>query len=174
MALRLDKLKDREFLEKRLSKETLKSIYSSSSNSNHIDHRLNNLNTIEKTESSRIDKKNKYGNQPQIDRETGLKFDSIWELHCFRFLMNKQDAKIISELDVQVRKELIVKETKIATLVVDFYFLHNGEAVYADAKSKATSPPGFRIKKKLFETLYDTKLHLIVKGEESILDCLLK
>lgn len=177
MALRLNLQdpKDREFLEKRVGKDKIRELLSSSSNQSiltnkALDSEMTSVDRVNTSDMKTKPKRSKYQNIKEFDQESGITFDSRWEASCFRTLKNLQDKGRISNLRCQERINLIVENTKICAIIIDFVFEYQGFTIYSDAKSVATSPPGFRVKMKLFEALYKTKLYLIVKNKDKLLE----
>lgn len=174
--LSVNNTEDLEFLKKRLDKRTLSELQSIASKASDepIVHRGQKLQS--KDRSSNLDDKgnmirrSKYGNIKTIDTESGLKFDSKWEAEVFRRLRNYEDQGKIKNLETQARVNLLVNNKKICAIVIDFKFFYSGQQIYLDAKSVATSPTGFKIKKKLFEALFELELYTIMRNQESILD----
>ncbi|MGB4823472.1 MAG: hypothetical protein WBP82_01020 [Leuconostoc mesenteroides] len=173
MVLRLDPIKDREFLEKRVDKKVLKNYFSNREDRAHNPNRLNELEMTRMTESSiknEVKGRLKYGNHKTTDIESGKVFDSKFELECYRMLLNLQDAKLISELKSTEIVTLVINGHTFCDFEIDFSFVWCGVKRYADAKSKATLPQGFRLKQKAFEILFETELYLIFRNKKSILD----
>lgn len=176
LRLDLNNEQDRKFLEKRLGKKTLSELLSNKSNGSNriiasLDKELqSNDHSSSSDDMNDMIKRSKYGNKKTLDQESGITFDSKHEAAVYRTLRNFQDQGKITDLRVQHRANLIVENTKICAIVIDFTFCYQNEPVYCDAKSVATSPPAFKIKMKMFEAIYKTKLHLITSKQKSILD----
>lgn len=98
----------------------------------------------------------------------GIKFDSKKEMRRYQELMIEQRAGLISGLELQPEfpffvdgKPLKHKEKGARQLkyVADFRYIRDGVEIIEDAKSSATAKDSlFRLKKALFETLYDKEL----------------
>ena len=108
----------------------------------------------------------KYGNHKvTVD---GIKFDSKKEAKRYQDLLLEQRAGLISELELQPEFPFIIngeplkhkeKGARALKYVADFRYIRDGVEIIEDAKSKATANESlFRLKKALFETLYDKKL----------------
>lgn len=126
--------------------------------------------------------KNKYGNI-KVSNQWGT-FDSQHEYHIFLYLLSRQQKNEISDLQRQVKFELIPKtfeevETVTKTgkikkkqvmvysavhYIADFVYVDNvtGETVVVDAKSKATAKDKvFILKSKLFYYIYGKKIEIM-------------
>ena len=126
--------------------------------------------------------KNKYGNI-KVSNQWGT-FDSQHEYHIFLYLLSRQQKNEISDLQRQVKFELIPKtfeevETVTKTgkikkkqvmvysavhYIADFVYVDNatGEIVVVDAKSKATAKDKvFVLKSKLFYYIYGKKIEIM-------------
>src|SRR5687767_9292023 len=103
MGLRFDpnNPKDREFLEKRIGKESLRQFLSPSSNQSIISNVSDNLKSTGITESSQIDnlndkKRPKYGGIKVFCNTLQKEFKSTGEHDHFHILLNFQNVGIIS------------------------------------------------------------------------------
>lgn len=126
--------------------------------------------------------KNKYGNI-KVSNQWGT-FDSQHEYHIFLYLLSRQQKNEISDLQRQVKFELIPKtfeevETITKTgkfkkkqvmvysavhYIADFVYVDNatGETVVVDAKSEATAKDKvFILKSKLFYYIYGKKIEIM-------------
>jgi len=100
---------------------------------------------------------NKFGNTKVV--VDGIKFDSKKEANRFGNLKLLQKAGEISDLKLQVKMEIMVKEKKIATYIADFTYTERGQYVVEDVKSDFTRKnPVYRLKKKLIEAIYNLKI----------------
>ncbi len=96
----------------------------------------------------------KYNNiKVQIDE---FVFDSQKEAKRYTELNLLQRAGKISELQLQVRFEIIPKqeEERACYYVADFVYVENGKKIAEDVKSSATKTAAYIIKKKLFKKIY--------------------
>lgn len=83
----------------------------------------------------------------------GIQFHSKKECHHYQILKVLERAGNITGLELQPRFPLIVKGVLICTYVADFrYKTKAGETVIDDVKGQLT--PEYKLKRKLFETLY--------------------
>lgn len=100
--------------------------------------------------------KSKYHNVKTYSPD-GIKFDSKKEANRYMELLMLQKAGQISDLQMQVRFEIIpkTKDERAAFYVADFVYKENGNLVAEDVKSKITrSNPTYILKRKLFKYLY--------------------
>lgn len=100
----------------------------------------------------RTDSSSKYGAK-KVTTATGQTFDSVREYQRFCELNLMQRAGVISDLECQVKFELIPSQKvggkvwRPTTYVADFVYMENGKKVVEDAKGMKTEV--YRIKKKL-------------------------
>ena len=100
---------------------------------------------------------NKFGNTKVV--VDGIKFDSKKEANRYGNLKLLEKAGDISDLKLQVKMEIMVKEKKIATYIADFTYMEKGQYVVEDVKSDFTRKnPVYRLKKKLIEAIYNLKI----------------
>lgn len=92
--------------------------------------------------------KNKYGAK-KVTAPDGQKFDSQKEYHRYCVLKLLQRAGKISDLQRQVKFELIPKQDgeSAVSYVADFTYYQNGEFIVEDVKGYKTDV--YRLKKKL-------------------------
>lgn len=114
--------------------------------------------------------KNKYKNKKV--EYNGIKFDSKKELARYKDLLLLQRAGEISGLILQPKVKFEVngkplkqmeKGSRQVTYTADFSYIKDNKRVWEDVKSPATAKAeAFKIKKALFETIYDKKLTLYI------------
>ena len=100
-------------------------------------------------------KKNKY--HAQKTELNGVQFDSRKESTVYQKLQNLERSGIISELQRQIKFELIPKQKdeRPVYYVADYVFKQDGKIVVADCKSTMTKKlPAYVIKRKLFKFRY--------------------
>jgi hypothetical protein len=172
MGLRFDpnNPKDREFLEKRLGKDKLRDLLSSKNaiNAISIAHMDKVLQSDLESSSNKTLKDPKYHNIKVWCNTLQRTIHSIWEHELYHMLESLQKRNLISELQHQSHHNLIVEGSKICRLELDYQFIWNGKLIYADAKSEATSPPGFKMKVKLFTALLKEPVYLIERKKLGI------
>jgi hypothetical protein len=102
----------------------------------------------------------KYHNiKTEID---GIKFDSRKEANRYAELKIMQQGKLIRDLELQPRFELMPafskngKKFRPIVYVADFsyYDILQNKKIVEDVKSKATKTDVYKLKKKMFERLY--------------------
>lgn len=100
-----------------------------------------------------IYRSNKYGSR-KVTTATGQTFDSVREYRRFCELNLMQRAGVISDLQCQVKYELIPSQRvdgrvveKACTYIADFVYQKDGQTVVEDAKGHKTEV--YKIKKKL-------------------------
>jgi len=167
------KLLERSQSGRKTLQEYEKSLLTKSSPLELIDesHRIPNIKDSNQTNDTRDDKVktlispsyNKYKNIKTVDEETGLKFDSKFELICWRILRNYEDRGLIFELKRQKSYKLIINDQLICTIRPDFEFVYDDSIITADAKSAGTQGSNFRIKQKLFKSLYNREIIVFTK-----------
>src|SRR5437762_3959296 len=86
----------------------------------------------------------------------GIKFDSQKEASRYQELLLLERARLISEIELQPRYNLVVNEQKIGFYKADFRYrvTETGAVVVEDVKSPATRTQVYRLKKKLVKALY--------------------
>ena len=111
-------------------------------------------------------KPNKF-NANRVEYE-GIKFDSKLELAHYLVLKQEEAAHQIFDLTVHQPFALYASdgETKVAAIEIDFVFwTSDGEFHAEDTKSAATRRlPTYRLKKRLFEIQYSTKIVEILRA----------
>ena len=121
--------------------------------------------TMEQYRKISKSKKSKYGNKKvEIDEIT---FDSIAESRMYLELKSKQKNGEILFFRVQPRYRLIDSQKKhgkthrSADYIADFEVHHtDGSIEVIDVKSKGTITPVFKLKEKVFHSVYPHKLTL--------------
>lgn len=99
-------------------------------------------------------KEPKYKNK--ITFVDGIKFDSKAEAKRYMELKFLESAGRISNLQRQVRYQIVVNNMKITTYIADFVYTDDkGHQVVEDQKGgKATMTPLYRVKKKLMKAVH--------------------
>lgn len=96
--------------------------------------------------------RSKYGNKKTV--VDGIKFDSRSEAVRWTVLKTMQSAKIISNLQRQVRYKLIVNGQLVTTYVADFVYMDlHGKQVVEDVKGVRTRE--FIMKANLLKALHN-------------------
>jgi hypothetical protein len=105
-----------------------------------------------------IKKQSKYRNQ-KIDIN-GQKFDSKKESDRFTILKLLSRQGTISNLDRQVKYEIIVENVKICTYIADFVYRNEkGELIVEDVKSLITKRNStYILKKKLMKAIHKIEI----------------
>ena len=96
----------------------------------------------------------------------GFKFDSKWEAERWGQLKSLEKAGVVTQLERQVRYDLIVNDVKICDYIADFRYLleeENGlsKLIVEDAKGVLTSE--FKLKKKLMKAVHNIDIYLSFK-----------
>lgn len=109
----------------------------------------------------------KYGNRKII--RDGIEFDSIKECQRYCELMLMQRAGVISDLQTQVKFELLpsqkvefpdgVAKERSVTYIADFVYKQNGLTVVEDTKGYKT--PEYIIKRKLMLYIHNIRIREI-------------
>ena len=101
---------------------------------------------------------NKYGAKKITDPITGFKFDSKKEYNRWCELRLLERAGRISDLDRQVKYELIPKQVgeRVCSYVADFVYKVDGKEVVEDSKGVKTE--AYRIKKKLMLWIHGIRI----------------
>lgn len=170
--LRLDpsNSSDIKWLEKRFGKENTQSLLSKSKNQSIITSALDDLNKSGITESSQNKtRKGKYDNEKVWCSVFERWIDSINEHRYLHVLLTLQKDGHISELKSGERIKLIVNDTLICAMEMDYTFKYNGKKFYADYKNDGTITSVFKLKKKLFEAIYNEPVYLINNKKEGII-----
>ena len=105
--------------------------------------------------------KNKYN--AHKSEYKGMKFDSSFELDCWRHLEQFESEGKIKDLNRQVKFELLPANSVYRALnyVSDFTFYVGDEYIVADAKGFIT--PEFKIKQKIFYNKYGNQIYIFKK-----------
>ena len=105
--------------------------------------------------------KNKY-NAKKVKYE-GIKFDSQFELDCWKYLKQFESEGKIKDLNRQVKFEIIPANSvyRALTYVADFTFNVNDRYIVADAKGLIL--PEFKIKQKIFFDKYKNQIYIFKK-----------
>lgn len=95
-------------------------------------------------------------------------YDSKFEAGYAQELMFRKKAKEIVDFEEQVNLDLIVNDYLVCQYRIDFIVYHHNDVVeYVECKGYAT--PVWRLKWKLFESLYgdkpDVKLTVVYQGK---------
>lgn len=106
-------------------------------------------------------KKNKYNAHKA--EYNGLKFDSAFELDCWKHLEELAKEDKIKNLNRQVKFELLPANSvyRALTYVADFTFFVNDRYIVADAKGLVL--PEFKIKQKIFYDKYGNQIYVFKK-----------
>ena len=99
-------------------------------------------------------RKSKYGNIKTI--VDGITFDSKKEAQRYRELCLLQRGRIITDLELQVRFNIIVNGIKVCAYVSDFVYKENGAEVVEDVKGKRTAM--YQLKKKLMLAVHGIEI----------------
>ena len=105
--------------------------------------------------------KNKY-NAKKVEYN-GMKFDSAFELDCWRYLEELAKEDKISNLRRQIKFELLPANSLYRALnyVADFTFYVADKYIVADAKGLVL--PEFRLKQKIFFDKYKNQIYVFKK-----------
>ena len=95
-------------------------------------------------------RRNKYGAKKTT--VCGITFDSKQESQDYLKLLARQQTGEISDLQTQVRYNLIVNDIKIGRYTADFTYRENGQLVVAD--SKGCPSRDYSLRKKLMLAIY--------------------
>lgn len=102
----------------------------------------------------------------------GIKFDSKWEAERWGELTAMERANYITDLERQIKYDIIVNDQKICRYIADFRYnkvdeYGNLEEVVEDAKGVET--PEFKLKKKLMKAVLGIDIYLSKKGNNNFL-----
>ena len=105
--------------------------------------------------------KNKYN--AHKSEYNGMKFDSAFELDCWRHLKELESEGKIKDLNRQIKFELLPANSvyRALTYVADFTFNVNDRYIVADAKGLVL--PEFKIKQKIFFDKYGNQIYIFKK-----------
>ena len=105
--------------------------------------------------------KNKY-NAKKVEYQ-GLKFDSAFELDCWRHLEQLAKEDKIKNLQRQIKFELLPANCLYRALnyIADFTFNVGDKYIVADAKGLIL--PEFKIKQKIFYDKYGNQIYIFKK-----------
>ena len=105
--------------------------------------------------------KNKYN--AHKSEYNGIKFDSAFELDCWRYLEELASEGKIKDLNRQIKFELLPANSVYRALnyVADFVFFVGDKYIVADAKGMVL--PEFRIKQKIFYDKYKYPIYVFRK-----------
>lgn len=107
-------------------------------------------------------RKTKYNNAPQIWK--GERYDSKREMQYGMYLESERQAGRIKWWRRQVPVELIVNDTKVCKLIVDFLFQYpDGQQEYHEVKSPATKTPVYNLKLRLLRALHPQLTYRIIE-----------
>jgi len=82
----------------------------------------------------------------------GFKFDSLKEGKRYRQLKLLEKARVIENLELQPRYDLIINDVKCGFYKADFRYIENDKLVVEDVKGMKT--PVYNLKKKLIKAIY--------------------
>lgn len=168
--LSLENPEDLKFIKKRFDKGILSALQASSKKMSDGIIASLNKELQSDDDSLKLDepKRSKYGNKKVFCKTLNRWVDSLWEHELYHALEALQMSGKIRELKHQSHHDLIVNETKICRLELDYEFIWLNKKIYVDAKSKATSPPGFKMKVKLFTALVGEPVYLVERKKLGI------
>lgn len=96
----------------------------------------------------------------------GFKFDSKGEAARYIFLKRRQDDGAITDLERQIRYNMIVNGQKICAYIADFRYQQDGVEIVEDFKSSATAKlPVFALKKKLMKACHGIDINIVMKAD---------
>lgn len=98
--------------------------------------------------------KRKYRNKPVVI--DNIKFDSMKEGRRYQDLKLLERGKVITDLELQPKYDLMVNGKKCGFYKADFRYQENGKTVIEDCKGFKT--PVYNLKKKLVQAIYDIKI----------------
>jgi len=103
-------------------------------------------------------KVSKYRNRKTL--VDGIQFDSQKEADRYQELLWMQQARLIQDLELQPRYDLVVNTHKIGFYRADFRYevVATSILVVEDVKSPATKTAVYRLKKKLVKALYGIEI----------------
>ena len=112
----------------------------------------------------KVGKPNKYFAKKTV--AMGLKFDSRWEAERWGQLKAMERAGVISELERQIKYELVINDIKICNYIADFrYYLQeeDGTSKFIVEDAKGIQTPEFKLKKKMMKAIHNIEIHLSYK-----------
>lgn len=92
----------------------------------------------------------KYKNVPTIC--DGIRFDSKKEANRYAQLKILEKARVIQNLELQVKIPLQVNGKHLGYYVADFVYMQGNKKIVEDVKSSATKTAVYRLKKKILAT----------------------
>ena len=102
----------------------------------------------------------KYGNKKtEVD---GITFDSKKEAHRYEVLRFYEENGLISDLEMQVKYELIpsqrgeIRNERAVYYVADFVYIQDGETIIEDVKGHRTEL--YKLKRKLMKYIYGVEI----------------
>ena len=117
-------------------------------------HSLNYNCPKEKKEKSIIineeEKKNKYNNIKTI--VDGITFDSEKEAMRYGELKLLEKARIVSNLRLQVKYDIVINNIKVCSYIADFVYIQDGKEIVEDVKGMKTTI--YVLKKKLMFAVF--------------------
>ena len=96
----------------------------------------------------------------------GLKFDSRWEAERWGQLKAMERAGVVTELERQIKYELVINDIKICNYIADFrYYLQeeDGTSKFIVEDAKGIQTPEFKLKKKMMKAIHNIDIHLSYK-----------
>lgn len=105
--------------------------------------------------------KNKYN--AHKSEYNGMKFDSAFELDCWKYLKQFESEGKIKDLNRQIKFELLPANSvyRAVNYISDFTFYVGDRYVVADAKGLVL--PEFKIKQKIFYHKYGNQIYIFKK-----------
>lgn len=112
----------------------------------------------------------KFGNK-KVEFD-GFKFDSKKERDRYIVLKTRQRAEVIEDLTLQPKFKFEIdgkplktmdKGARQVTYTADFQYIEDGKTIVEDVKSSFTAKDyTFKIKKALFETIFEKELKVVI------------
>lgn len=136
MTLRLDPVRDLEFLQKRKTKDGRSLLEAAKPAKRSALDQLNGL-ILDAPLVQKEKKRNHLGNK--IFEAEGVRWQSEGEYHCWLWLKEQQKKGLIQKLERQVELPIEFNGVHICNSVLDFSFEYQGKKIYADYKSVFTS-----------------------------------
>ena len=109
-------------------------------------------------------KSSKFGAKKTI--VDGITFDSKWESERYGQLKAMERGGIVTDLELQVKYDIVIKDIKICKYIADFVYKEESpdgkiKEIVEDAKGFET--PEFKLKKKLMKAVHNIDIYLSKK-----------
>lgn len=177
LRLSLDDERDKEFLSKRINKQTGRTLLDEALEARLKArpqvHQSENANVtdigIDKSKIESTNKRQKYGNR--IFKKDGYTWRSEFEYQVWLILKDYQKKKVIYDLRIQIEYKFEYNNVYIARYIADFVFFisKNNLEVIADAKHRQTAKQlKFVWQKKMMLAFYEKPITCIFSGETDI------